>query len=244
MTRCRLCLAARWPHEIVSSLAIANTHECRDETACIARRLAAGAPVPLVVEPLAALEPSLYSDVSGLGRHLARVSGPRPSGRRHRLRTEDEIRADAAPRRPFSNGTEWEIFAARQCYECVNNDENAEPPVYCPIITVALVGNDGQPSWPKEWTSKFIRFGARIEGTDRVEVHESTSDDPQACEFVGECTEFEERRDDGPDDDDGPPPDPGPPPVCEGQTDLFGYAVDRFIEELEAPQPVPSGGVR
>lgn len=157
------------------------------------------------------------------------------------MRTEDEIRADAAPRRPFSNGTEWDIFADRQCYVCVHDD--AETDKFCPIITVSMVGNDGQPAWPKEWTSRFIRFGAPIEGTTRVEVHETTADDPNACEFVGECTEFEERRDPGPGDDE-PPPDPGPPPVCEGQTDLFGYAVDRFINELEAPQPVPLGGAR
>jgi hypothetical protein len=97
--------------------------------------------------------------------------------------------------------------------------------------------------WPREWSSRFVRFGARIEGTTRVEVHETTADDPEACEFVGDCPEFAERPDDdGPDD--GPPPAPEPSPVCEGQTDLFGYAVERFIDELEQPQPVALGGAR
>lgn len=145
------------------------------------------------------------------------------------MRTEDEIRADAAPRAPFSNGTEWEIFADRQCYECVHDNPNADPEVFCPIITVALTGNNGRAAWPKEWTSKFVKFGDYVDEarTRRLPI-ETTADDPEACEYVGECTEFEQRPEPG----DEPEPEPEPPPEVEGQLDLIDAYLDTALAEL------------
>lgn len=151
------------------------------------------------------------------------------------MRTEDEIRADAADQPPFSNGTEWDMWATRHCYECVHDNPNADPEVFCPIITVALVGKGNGPMWPTEWTRRYVRFGARIEGTDRVEVSDTTADDPDGCLFVGTCTEFEERRDDGP----GDKPEPVPPPEVNGQLDLIDAYLDTAIGELtKAPAVV------
>lgn len=139
------------------------------------------------------------------------------------MRTEAEIRQDAADRRPFSNGSEYGIWADRYCWApCVHDDPDRE--VFCPVLSVALLG-----SWPREWTRRYIKFGKPIEGTNRVEVSETTKDDPAGLEVVDACTEFEERRDDGPDD---PDPQPDPPPVCEGQLDLVDAYLDTAIGEL------------
>lgn len=134
------------------------------------------------------------------------------------MRSEEEIRTDAADERPFSNGTEWGIWADRFCYECVHDDANRE--IYCPIITVAMIGNTGSPMWPKEWLRE------RVPWTDRDGVEHS-------YERVDACTEFEERRDPG--DDDPPPPEPVPD--CDGQLDLIDAYLDTAIEEL-APRTV------
>lgn len=137
------------------------------------------------------------------------------------MRTEDEIRADAADERPFSNGTEWDMWADRWCHECVHDDANRE--VYCPIITVAMIGNAGEPMWPKEWTR---------------ERHEWTKADGSpggAYDVVGECTEFEQRPDPG----DEPEPDPEPPPEVEGQLDLIDAYLDTALNEL-TPKVVPA----
>lgn len=148
------------------------------------------------------------------------------------MRTEDEIRADAADERPFANGSEHDIWASRYCYDdCVHDD--AEREIYCPIINVALLGPHGRPSWPVEWTRRYIRFGARIEGTTRVEVHETTADDPAGYMTVGECTEYERRRDPG---DGDPPAEPDPPPVCDGQLDLVDLYLPTALAEL-TPAP-------
>lgn len=145
------------------------------------------------------------------------------------MRTEDEIRADAVDERPFSNGTEYDMFAGRFCYRCVNDDGMADPPLHCPIITVALsAGSGGRTAWPKEWTRERRTF-TTLEGK------------PSFYEYVDACTEFEERRDPGPGD---PEPEPPPAPDVDGQIDLIEYAVERFIDELEQPQPVPIGGVK
>lgn len=147
------------------------------------------------------------------------------------MRDEAAIRADAADERPFSNGTEFEIFADRYCYRCVH--DNPETEKYCPILGVALIGNDGEPAWPQEWTRKYVKFGARIPGTSCVEVSQTTADDPDGCEFVDTCTEFEERRD----GDDDPAPEPDPPPECHGQLDIIDAYVDTAVDELSrAPE--------
>lgn len=140
------------------------------------------------------------------------------------MRSEDEVRADAdTDRRPFSNHSEFDIWADRHCYDCVNDDEATER--YCPILNVAMLGQ----GWPAEWTRHHLKFGPRIEGTDRVEVTETTADDPAGYECVDTCTEFEERRDPGPDDDE---PEPEPPPVCDGQLDIIDAYLPTALAEL------------
>lgn len=145
------------------------------------------------------------------------------------MRTEDQIRADAADRRPFSNGSEWEIWADTHCYECVHDD--AEREIYCPILNVSMLGKAGDGSrsaWPTEWGSHFVRFGDTIPGTTRRQPIESTADDPEAYEYVGDCSEFEQRRDPG----DDPDPEPEPPPVCDGQLDIIDAYLPTAIAEL------------
>jgi hypothetical protein len=131
------------------------------------------------------------------------------------VRTEDEIKADVDPKRPFSNGTEYEIWASSHCYECVNEDFGSTDS-YCPILSVALL--DG---WPKEWTRQLHKW----------EIGDASGE----YEVVDTCTEFVQRPDwPGDDDpDDGPDPDPGPPPVVEGQLDLIDAYLDTAIGELQ-----------
>lgn len=117
--------------------------------------------------------------------------------------------------RPFSNGTEFDIWADRYCYRCVKDSISAPPGAeekFCPILTAALHGAD----WPEQWT--------------RREHHWQIGDSSGSYEVVDTCTEFEERRDDGGGDE--PEPDPGPPPVCEGQLDLVDAYLDTAVEEL------------
>lgn len=141
------------------------------------------------------------------------------------MRTEDEIRADAAPgERPFSNGSEYDMWADRHCYQCAHDNPQADPEVFCPILNVALLGG----GWPKEWTRQYLKFGNLIEGTTRREVFETTAEDPDGCLYVDTCTEFEERRDPG----DGEEPEPEPPPVCEGQLDIVDAYLPAALDEL------------
>lgn len=143
------------------------------------------------------------------------------------MRTEDEIRADAAAEHTFSNGTEFDIWADTHCYECVH--DNADTEQYCPILNVAILGTGDSPAWPAEWAARYIRFGDRIEGTDRVEVHDTDAADPDGIKIVGDCSEFEQRRDPGPDD---PAPQPPPPPECDGQLDIIDAYLPAALDEL------------
>lgn len=125
------------------------------------------------------------------------------------MRTPDEIQADAAPERAFSNHTEYEIWADRYCWApCVHDDDATEK--WCPILTTALLGR-----WPAEWTRAKHEF-TTVEG-ERAHY-----------EVVDTCTEFEERRDDG----GGPDPEPTPVPEVDGQLDLIDAYVDTAIAEL------------
>lgn len=128
------------------------------------------------------------------------------------MRTAEEISADAEPRSPFSNSTEYEIWAGngRGCYDCVNDD--AETEKWCPILGAALLG-----SWPKEWTRRTHDW--------------SIGDKSGSIEVVDECTEFDERRGDEGDD---PEPEPEPPPVIDGQIDMFEVFADRIADEATA----------
>jgi len=129
------------------------------------------------------------------------------------MRTADQIQADATPQRPFSNGTEYDIWADRWCYECTR--DNPDTDTFCPILSVALLGN-----WPKEWT--------------RAQHNWTVGDASGSYEVVDSCTEFEQRPDDdGPDDDSGPQPGPGPfDEEQPGQTDIFTFFAEDAIEHL------------
>ena len=45
------------------------------------------------------------------------------------MRTSEQIQADAEDRSPFSNGSEYGIWADRWCYRCRN--DNAETETWC-----------------------------------------------------------------------------------------------------------------
>jgi hypothetical protein len=133
------------------------------------------------------------------------------------MRTVEEVWADAVDKPPFSNHTEFEIWAGSGsgCYDCVNDDAATEK--YCPILGAALLGK-----WPREWPRVVHRWEiGDASGTRQV---------------VGECSEFVQRPEwPGDDDpDDGPPPDPTPPPVCAGQVDMFEVFVDQLVEHVES----------
>lgn len=141
------------------------------------------------------------------------------------MRTEDEIRADASPdERPFSNHSEYDLWADRHCYECVNDRPDADPEVFCPILNVAMLGG----GWPKEWTRQYLKFGAVIEGTNRREVIQTTAEDPAGCRYVDTCTEFEQRPDNGGDD---ATPEP-PRQEVDGQLDIIDAYLPAALEEL------------
>lgn len=123
------------------------------------------------------------------------------------MRSYEEIAADAEDRVPFSNGTEYEIWADEWCYRCVKDKDDS-----CPILSVAFLGN-----WPKEWTRRRVEW--EINGKSGSYMK------------VDRCTEFEERRDDG----DGPEPEPDPPPVIAGQVDMFEVFADQAVAELSRP---------
>lgn len=137
------------------------------------------------------------------------------------MRTEEQISTDAANRRAFSNGTEFDIWADRWCYDCVHDNWKTEK--YCPILSVALLGQ-----WPTEWTRGKVEF-TTVEGN------------PAAYDVVDTCTEFEQRRDDDPGDE--PPAGPGPfEPEMPGQVDMFEVFVEQGIDQLtSAPELAGSG---
>jgi hypothetical protein len=126
------------------------------------------------------------------------------------MRTDEQIAADAEDKSPFSNGTEYEMWAGRGrgCYDCLNDDPNTDK--FCPILGVALLGK-----WPTEWTRRLYEW--------------EIGDKKGAFPVVDECIEFDERRDD--DGDDEPDPEPTPPPVIEGQIDMFEVFADRIADE-------------
>lgn len=133
------------------------------------------------------------------------------------MRTADEIAADADPRSPFSNHTEYELWAddGRGCYDCRNDDP--ETNTLCPILSAALLG-----TWPKEWTRRTVEW--------------QIGDKSGTYEAVDECTEFDERDDD--DGDGEPDPEPGPPPVIAGQIDMFEVFTDQALDAIGQPHPV------
>ncbi len=154
------------------------------------------------------------------GRSLAPAHGTRQG--EAIVRTEAEITADAAQERPFSNHSEYEVWAERHCYECAHDDEATE--TYCPILGVALLGG-----WPVEWTRRRHEWTANGEsGT---------------YEVVDTCTEFQQRPE-WPGDDDldaGPPPPPEPAPECDGQLDLVdAYLPTALAEITRAPADLQS----
>jgi hypothetical protein len=137
------------------------------------------------------------------------------------VRTIKQIQADAdSTAAPFSNGTEFEMWADTNCYECINDTmgvASPDPEVFCPILSAALLGG-----WPKEWLRRDLTW------TDKDGVEHS-------YKVVDTCTEFEERRD-GRGGNDTPKPSP-PPAECDGQLDIIDAYVDTAIAEL-TPKPV------
>ena len=121
------------------------------------------------------------------------------------MRSYDEIAADARDGSAFSNSTSFEIWAAdRGCWTCRNDDDASEK--YCPILSVALATGET----PAEW----------------VELSEDRIQDYT-------CTEYDQRRDGGPDDEPAPKPVP-PAPEIDGQTDIFEVFADRIADEASA----------
>jgi hypothetical protein len=136
------------------------------------------------------------------------------------VRTEAEIDAAARPGRPFSNGTEGYAWMGSWCDECVHNDEETE--LWCPILTVALLGKT-----PAEWVEQ--PWG-QIPGRPEGETAPSLTDRYH-------CTEFQQRPDPGDEAEDPPPPEPVP--ECDGQLDLVDAYLPTALAELEKA-PVPS----
>lgn len=52
------------------------------------------------------------------------------------------IWAEAVDTVPFSNSTEWDIWSARWCNQCIHDVSEA-----CPLVLAAVCGRT-----PKEWT--------------------------------------------------------------------------------------------
>jgi len=125
------------------------------------------------------------------------------------VRTYEQIAADAADDRPFSNHSEFEYWAdsGKGCYDCRHEDGGETG---CPILTAALLGG-----WPTEWTRRTHRW--EIDGKSG------------SYEVVDGCTEFEARRD----GDEDPPVQPPPPPPAEldGQIDVFEVFAERIAEQ-------------
>ncbi len=135
------------------------------------------------------------------------------------MRTEAEIAADARPGRAFSNGTEFDIWASRYCYECVHDDSGTSgaSEKNCPILTVALISQ----STPREWVTETV----------------DTPHGPYTG--IGTCTEFEQRPEWPGDDDPDAGPPPGPTPECDGQLDLVDAYLPTALDELlKAPERV------
>lgn len=120
------------------------------------------------------------------------------------MRTEDEIRADATEERPFSNHSEFDIWADNHCYECQN--DRAEEEAYCPILGVAMLHG----VTPREWTTREEQW--------------QIGDKSGSVTVVDDCTEFEQRtRFPGdPEEPDERPVETVHVPVLDGQLDLFG----------------------
>lgn len=131
------------------------------------------------------------------------------------MRTSEQIVADAENRSPFSNSTEYEIWAdsGKGCYDCRHDDANQER--YCPILSVAFLGN-----WPAEWTRRMRRW----------EIGDASGE----YEVVDECTEFDRRNDEG----DDSTPEPEPPPEVVGQIDMFEVFADQITEQVSRAEQV------
>lgn len=147
------------------------------------------------------------------------------------MKTLDEVMAAAEPGNPpFSNGTEYEVWAGsgRGCYDC-RHEAGTEG---CPILGAAIIAV----VWPVEWTRRTIEWTAKrpfVPGKDPW--YEPQPGDEVITggtyQVVDECTEFEHRDNRGGPD---PDPDPSPPPVAEipGQLDIIDAYLDEAITEL------------
>lgn len=119
-----------------------------------------------------------------------------------KVRSYDDIMADAADEPPFSNGTMGYGWMGHWCYQCkvdgpFQRDEADEG---CPIILVAMLQKT-----PKEWTDQGLQ-----------DYH---------------CSEFVPDDEDGDEGPDGPPPPTGPAVPIEGQVDMFEVFADQIAEK-------------
>lgn len=78
------------------------------------------------------------------------------------MRSLEEILDTAAPRKAFSNGTSWEIWAGRWCDDCFN-DINED----CPLVTAAVLGGVLPTEWSEVGTQNYdcAEFQPREEST-------------------------------------------------------------------------------
>lgn len=95
------------------------------------------------------------------------------------MRTWDEIEKAARPGRPFSNGTEWEIWQFNTCMgggndsrRCVRDDNDD-----CPLIAVSLTDVT-----PTEWEGPRGRYRCTEKTTPAQSRAEAAADDRAAIE--------------------------------------------------------------
>lgn len=139
------------------------------------------------------------------------------------MKTFDEAMATARDGSPFSNSTQWEIWADRWCYTCSKDSpELVDKGQGCPLITVALMERT-----PAEWTAE-------------------TEEDRVMARYT--CSEYEERPewpgDDDPDSDPDDPDPTGPAENVPGQVDIFQVWTDQVVEQAtdlvgQATRPGP-----
>jgi hypothetical protein len=95
------------------------------------------------------------------------------------MRTEAEILADARDGKAFPNGASFDVWSSQWCDRgagCVHDRPDTNPPVYCPLVGVAMIYDQT----PKEWHA----------ADQRAETLSNYT-----------CTEFEEIVVDATDDD-------------------------------------------
>lgn len=129
------------------------------------------------------------------------------------MRDEHEIHATSRDGRAFSNMTEFEMWAANWCSNCVNDGTWGAGPANaeCPLLTVSMLLG----CTPGEWL-------------------EQPSDSPDRYH----CIEFRGEDDNGPGDPKPPPPIPGQGELIPAEpyvgTRMFADVVAEAREQVSA----------